>query len=80
MPMLFVNFTLFCFIFAFKHLGMQDVPCLQCEEYAEDMMHLEGQLSDSNIIQENLRQKLLKTKATLSATIERESKLRLVMA
>jgi len=53
-----------------------DAHCQRCEAYAGDVEFLEHQLSDVNVIQESLKQKLSKTKATLVVTIERETRLR----
>merc|ERR1712141_765029 len=54
----------------------EDWYCEKCEQYAGDLEYLEQQLSDAHITQENLKQKLSKTKTTLATTIERESRLR----
>ena len=53
-----------------------DWYCEKCEQYAGDLEYLEQQLSDAHITQENLKQKLSKTKTTLATTIERESRVR----
>jgi len=50
--------------------------CERCEEFSGNVDYLEEQLSDAHITQENLKQKLSKTKITLATTIERESRLR----
>lgn len=53
-----------------------ELECHNCEELQGHLIHLETQLSDVQIIQDELRRKLSTSKATLAATIERETKLR----
>ena len=53
-----------------------ECQCEKCEQYAGNVEYLEQQLSDAHITQENLKQKLSKTKTTLATTIERESRIR----
>lgn len=54
----------------------EECICEKCEEYAGNVDFLEQQLSDAHITQDNLKQKLSKTKMTLATTIERESRIR----
>jgi len=54
----------------------EECHCEKCEQYAGNVEYLEQQLSDAHITQENLKQKLSKTKTTLATTIERESRIR----
>jgi len=54
----------------------EDSECDRCAELSEEICHLIRQLSDVEVLQDDLKKKLSTTKTSLATAIERESKLR----
>ena len=50
--------------------------CDRCAELSDEVCHLISQLSDVELLQDDLKRKLSTTKSTLATAIDRESKLR----
>lgn len=54
----------------------EDFECDRCAELSEEVCHLIRQLSDVEVLQDDLKRKLSTTKTSLATSIDRESKLR----